>query len=106
MAKIQLVAAPTFKAVVDIPVPGGKPAGVQFTFKARTKAAFKEFLDSLTDDGNQEDPDVIMSIASGWELDDPFDRDNVDKLVQNYIGSSRAIIEKYITELTAARAKN
>lgn len=79
---------------------------VEFKFKGRTKAAFKEFMEMLADGNEHDDADVIMDVACGWELEDPFERENVDKLAQNYIGSARAIIDTYIQEITAARAKN
>jgi len=103
MAKLSLVAKPTFSSKVSIPVAGDKAATVQFTFKARTREAFKAFIEGLTD---REDVDVVLDIASGWDLEDAFDRENVELLTQNYLGAARAIIEAYLSELTAARAKN
>lgn len=106
MAKLVLAASPTFAANVAIPVPGKKPVNVEFKFKARTKDAFKAFIDSITDGSDREDVDVILDVACGWELDDPFERDNIETLAQNYIGAARAIIETYIAEMTATRQKN
>lgn len=107
MAKLKLIASPTFKAKVEIPVPGSKPIDVEFTFKARTKAKFKEFMDGLKDHGEDiEDPDLVLDIACGWELEDAFERDNIETLTQNYIGAGRAIVNKYINELTQARLGN
>lgn len=103
MAKLSLVAKPTFSAKVQIPVAGDKAASVQFTFKGRTREAFKAFVESLTD---REDVDVVLDIASGWDLDEPFEKLNVELLLQNYLGAARAIIETYINELTSARVKN
>lgn len=103
MAKLTLVASPTFKHHVSIPVPGGKPASVEFTFKARSKTDFKEFVGAM---GDREDIDVIMDLASGWDLAEPFDRENVEKMTELYIGSAMAIIETYVRECTGARAKN
>ena len=103
MAKLTLTVAPTFLAKVAIPVPGAKPAQVEFKFKARTKDEFKEFIEGM---GETEDVDAILDMATGWELDDAFNKDNVEKLVQNYIGSARAILEKYITENSGARLGN
>ena len=68
--KFNLTASPTFKEPVAIPCPGGKSVNVEFTFKHRTKEEFKEFIDALP---NREDVDVIMDMASGWELDEPFE---------------------------------
>lgn len=103
MAKIQLTANPTYKAKVSIPVPGSRAAEVEFTFKARPKPEFKEFMESLRD---REDIDVVMDCVCGWELDDAFSRENVAKLLDSYIGSARAIITKYIEETTAQRLGN
>lgn len=103
MAKLQLTASPTFKCNVLIPVPGKKPVPVEFNFKGRTKDEFKAFIDTI---GDREDVDVILDIATGWELEEAFGRDSVELLLQNYLGSARVIIEKYIGELTAARLGN
>lgn len=101
--KLSLTQSPTFKAKVSIPVPGDKAAEVEFTFKARTRAEFKEFIEGLTD---REDADVVMDIASGWDLEDAYTKENVEKLTQNYLGAARAVIEKYLSELTSARLGN
>lgn len=103
MAKLQLTASPTFKCNVLIPVPGKKPVPVEFNFKGRTKDEFKSFIDTI---GDREDVDVILDIATGWELEEAFGRESVELLLQNYMGSARVIIEKYIGELTAARLGN
>jgi hypothetical protein len=102
-SKFSLAVKPTFKARVDIPVPGDAAAKVEFIFKGRTRDEFKEFIDSLKD---REDVDVVMDIASGWELDEAFDAESVEILCQNYLGAARAIIEKYLAELTQARLGN
>jgi hypothetical protein len=102
-AKFSLSIKPTFTAKVSIPVPGKTAEPVEFTFKGRTKDEFKDFVDNLS---GREDVDVIMDIASGWELEDAFDKENVELLTQNYLGAARAIIEKYLSELTQARLGN
>lgn len=101
--KFSLAVAPTFKAKVMIPVPGKSAEPVEFTFKGRDREAFKEFIANLAD---REDADVVMDIASGWELEDAFDKENVQTLIDNYLGAARAIIEKYLSELTQARLGN
>ena len=47
MAKLALTASPTFKSNVLIPVPGKKPAPVEFIFKGRTKTEFQAFIENL-----------------------------------------------------------
>lgn len=86
-----------------IPVPGKKPVAVEFSFKGRTKDQFKAFMESI---GDRDDVDVILDIASGWELEDAFGKESVELLLQNYLGAARVIIEKYMSELTAARLGN
>jgi hypothetical protein len=101
--KFSLTASPTFKAKVAIPIPGDKAVDIEFIFKGRTREAFKDFIDSIKD---RDDSEVIMDIASGWDLDDAFEKDNIEKLTQNYLGAARAVIEKYLSELTQARLGN
>lgn len=101
--KFSLTASPTFKAKVAIPVAGGKPVDVEFTFKHRTREAFKKFVEGLAD---REDVETILDIASGWDLEDAFDAESLEQLVENHIGSGLAIIQSYIFELTAAKVKN
>lgn len=101
--KFSLTASPTFKAKVAIPIPGDKAVDIEFTFKGRTREAFKDFIENLKD---RDDSEVIMDIASGWDLDDAFEKENIEKLTQNYLGAARAVIEKYLSELTQARLGN
>jgi hypothetical protein len=103
MAKLTLTSSPTVKSNVLMAVPGKKPVPVEFNFKGRTKDEFKAFLDGI---GDREDAEVILDIATGWELEDAFGKESVELLLQNYIGAARVIIEKYIGELTAARLGN
>lgn len=101
--KFTLALKPTFTAKVDIPIPGQVAAPVEFTFKARTKDEFKELVDGIA---GRDDVEIIMDIASGWELEDAFDAKNVALLLQNYMGAASAIIGKYFSELTQARLGN
>lgn len=102
-AKLSLAVVATFAAIAQIPVPGGKTAPVEFTFKWMNRDDFKEFIDNLT---GAEDVDALMDILAGWDLDEPFNKDQVTKLVQRYMGAARAVLDVYIAELTGARAKN
>ncbi|MDN4040196.1 phage tail assembly chaperone [Massilia sp. YIM B02443] len=102
-AKLSLAVVATFAATVAIPVPGGKTADVEFTFKWMNRDDFKEFVENLA---GAEDVDALMDILAGWDLDETFNKDQVEKLVQRYMGAARAILDKYIAEITGARAKN
>jgi hypothetical protein len=101
--KFVLTASPTFKAKVAIPIPGGSPEIVEFTFRRRTKEAYLEWAKDMAE---KDDVDLILEVASGWELEDPFDADSLEKLTQNYIGSGRAVLETYINQQTNAKLGN
>ena len=94
---ISLTAPPTFKAKVPIPIPGGEPVPVEFTFKHRTKDALAEFVKDAPD---SKDIDVVMSVATGWDLDDAFTRENVETLLNNFHGAARSIVGGYMEELS------
>lgn len=102
MAKLKLSAEPTFKSIVNIPVPGAGSVPVQFTFKHRTRKEAAEWLQNRKPD----DVDVIMDCVVAWELDDELNADNVDRMLQSYHGAGFAILSSYLDELRGARAKN
>jgi len=101
--KFSLNASPTFKLKVDIPIPGARPEKVEFTFRHKKRDDFVEFLANLA---GRQDVEVIQEIACGWDLDEPFDADNIERLTQSYLGAAAAIIEAYVTELPALRRGN
>lgn len=101
--KFSLTASPTFKKIIAIPIAGGRPFDIEFTFKHKTRDGFRDFVAGLA---GRDDVPVILDIASGWDIDQPFDEANMEELVQNYLGSAKAVIEGYISELTSARLGN
>lgn len=126
-AKFSLSAAPTFTAPVLISIPGAADAEVIFTFKHRTRDALNDFNATLKaaaeaavqaekDSGDAEvkadpeavakDVELILDVASGWELEEPFDAKSIEKLVQNYIGAARFVVTTYFAEMSGARTKN
>jgi len=104
MSRIKLQPDPTFKAKVDIAVPGAAPAGVVFTFKHRTRQEMERFLPTVNE--MKDDAQLIMAVAVGWELADDFTEANVSALADAYIAAPAAIFEAYLKELTGARTKN
>lgn len=104
MAKLKLQPDPTFKAKVEISVPGAAPASVVFTFKHRSRQEMDRFLKSVSD--MKDDVEMVMALATGWELADDFNEENVKALVDSYISAPASIFEVYIKELTGARSKN
>lgn len=104
MAKLKLIADPTFTAKVAIPVAGGDPVDVEMTFKHRTRDEFMEHAKASAK--YKDDTELVMSVAVGWGLDDAFNAANVKLLVQNHHGSAQAIASAYVNELTKARLGN
>lgn len=102
MAKLKLVADPSFKLKVAIPVPGAGTSDVEFTFKHKTKDDAKAWLEK--EEGS--DAESILAIASGWNLDDEFNAENIAILCQSYAGAAVAIVQAYLAELRGARTKN
>lgn len=103
MAKLKLDPNPTFDWAVSIPVPGADPVPVRFTFKHRSREAVLKWFDEAKD---KNDVDTVMDVAVGWELDDEFNRENVERLCTNYGGAGAAVLNAYLVELRGAREKN
>jgi len=103
--KLKLVAAPTFKAKVGIPVAGGTEVKVEFTFTHRPKAEYDAWAETLTNEGVDE-VSRVMSMVTGWDLEDPFNEENVRTLLDNYLGASVAIFRVYVEQMTRARLGN
>ncbi len=103
VSRLKLQPAPTFKATVQIPVPGGKDEPVEFVFKFRNRDEIKKLIDGV--DG-QLWTDVILAVAENWDLSDPFTRESIDLLTTNYVGAGQAIFDTYVEQHTKARAKN
>lgn len=103
MAKLKLQPNPTFKAKASIPVAGGAPIDLEFTFKHRNREDLNAFLKSAIE---LQDAALIMACAEGWELEDAFTADNINTLAQNYITAPQIIFNTYLNELVKAREKN
>lgn len=103
MAKLKLNPDPTFSVKVGIPVPGARPADVGITFKYRDRDALQAWVEATRD---SEDVEVVADCVVGWDLDDEFSRDNVDRLCRAYPGAAREIVGTYVRELAGIRAGN
>lgn len=101
--KFKLDPNPTFKAKVSIPVPGSRPADVEFEFRHFTR---DDYAAIFSGDSTPTDKELILKIVKGWELEDEFNADNLDRLLQNYQGAASAIVGKFANELIPARLGN
>ena len=79
MAKLNFTTAPTFAMKVAIPVPGKKAVDVEFTFKGRNREEFREYLDASS---SKEDVDALMDTVTGWELENEFCREEIERMTR------------------------
>jgi hypothetical protein len=130
VAKIKLDLEPseslTYEHAVNIPTPDGKGLKVSFTFKYRDRIAVAALSSTWSDRATARtelagdtatsdetvrrmidaDVDAIMDVASGWNIDAPFDRDNLRKLCIKYAGAALAILNDYGVSVTQGRLGN
>ena len=110
MGRFALVPASSFKAPVAIHTPGEKPIKIGFNFRHRTRDAldtmFKDMAARAEKGEVLDDLEMIKLVATGWELEDEFNDENITLLIQHHLGSPKAIFETYLEELAGGRAKN
>jgi hypothetical protein len=99
MAKLSLTPEETFDAVVQIPVPGAKAAPVKFKFKWRSRPQVQEWLDTHAD---ASDAEFVASATTGWDLDDQYTPENIERLCSAYAGAGAAVVAAYLQELGGA----
>ena len=103
MPKLTLIAAPTFPAEVPIPIAGGDPISVSMTFKHRTKRELESFVKERE---GKSDIDSFLDFVIGWELEDEFNRENIETLFEHHIGTPIVAFRTYLDQLYKAREKN
>jgi hypothetical protein len=103
-SKFKLQPDPTFQAKVEIPRPGDSPASITFTFKHRSKEEMERFVKEAAT--MEDDLQVVMAVATNWDLSDTFNEENVKTLISNYIAAPQKVFETYLQELSGNRRKN
>lgn len=94
---------PDFQLPVKFVLPNGVEAKFAFTVKALTSS---ELNATLKDASNQTGAQFIKSLASGWELEDEFSDENINKLVDLYPAVVGGLISTYTQALAGYRVKN
>jgi hypothetical protein len=101
---LKLKPNPTFSADVCIPVPGSADEKINLIFKHKNQEEMKRFQSGLAE---SDDVTAIMEIVADWEgIDQPFSREAVEQLVNNYHGVGHPIFRAYFAELNKARLGN
>jgi hypothetical protein len=101
----KIKANPTFKAKVAIPLPGEGFHNLVFEFKHKRRGEFAELIKNGVLD-TKSDLDAVLDICVGWELAEPFNRENVEELLEEYHGAAQAIVLTWGRELSGARLGN
>lgn len=121
MAKLQLKVNPTFEGAVQIPLKDGTKADINFTFRHRGRVALVEFVERVRKSREELQPDpekqeeesaedridrakrvidfetkIVMEVAEGWNLEEPFNLDEVRYLLNEYFGAAGAIYDCYM----------
>ncbi len=121
----------TFDRAVDIPTFDGRPLKITFTFtyrdreqvaalfdsyKKRSEDAAKARLEQAGADDESimeivrktlaDDVEMLMEIASGWNIDAPWNAESVRKMCLRYAGAATAIVTDYRISLTQGRLGN
>lgn len=102
--KFKLDPKPTFTAKVPVPIPGEAAEMVEFTFRHRTTDAMSEFVGKEAP--KMTNAQIVMACASGWEYEEPFEAEQVERFNQNFPGGCRAVYETYCFEMGRVRLGN
>lgn len=104
MAKMKLTLGPLpdFKLPVKFVMPDGEEQQIVFTVKHKPAS---EVQDMYKQQGIK-DADFIMLLATNWDIEDEFNKDNAAKLVDYYPGSALALMSAYLGALAGQRVKN
>ncbi|WP_308907605.1 phage tail assembly chaperone [Pseudomonas canadensis] len=126
MAKIRIAQNPTFKAFVSIPIVGGDPEKIEFTFKYRDRpglaALFDEWnlkrdeartalgesptLSEIVAVDTEQQSQQIKDLVVGWGFDDKFDDKSIRALVTSCQGAAEAVVNAYQSAFNQARLGN
>lgn len=67
-----------------------------------------EFLEQINKEGGDRlnDAQFIMFLASGWDLEDEFNEENVSDLVEWFPAVTTGLVQKYLSAMVGVRVKN
>lgn len=105
MAKFKLKPVDDFKLPIDFNMPNGEQARIVFTVKHK-RAKDIGALFSATGDDKTSDESFVMNIATGWDLEEDFNLDNVREAVEFFPGMVVEFTRAYMNALAGVRAKN
>lgn len=104
--KFKLKPNPTFKAKVEIHIPGeASPGVIVFDFKHKNRDELSELFGEAGKDLTDEE--LIMRIAANWDVEDtPFSAEAITGFLQDHHSAGNAVVRTYLDELKGARRGN
>ena len=127
MAKFSVKSNPTFTVSVPLPVVGGESIPTNFTFKHLDRMGLAEFQNSrfefakqigeLASRNTSTTSDIaktaidfefkqLKEIIVGWEIDEPYNDDNLMELVKFGSELTAAIVNGFLGSYSSAREGN
>lgn len=105
MAKMKLTlgALPDFKLPVQFTLPNGEEDTIMFTVRHKKASEIQE---RYTADKPMTDVEMITFLASGWNLEDEFNDENVKQLLDYFPSVAIALTGSYMRALAGQRVKN
>lgn len=104
MAKFKLTIGPMpdFKLPVKFKLPNGQDATIVFTVRHKKATEVQEMYARE----NLKDFEFITDVASGWDLEEEFNEENVSALVDYYPAAALSLMGSYLGALAGQRVKN
>lgn len=100
--KLTLGALPDFNLPVKFIMPNGDEARIVFRVKHRPANEVQD----LYDREDVKDADFITELASGWDLEEDFNEENVLTLIRYYPAAALSLAATYLQALAGQRVKN
>ena len=102
---LKIVPEPTFKANVQITVPGQEDtASVELTFNYMPKTKALEFFSEMK---GKTDVEALTTLIAGWDgFDVPFSKAALETFLDNYPAAAFEIIQAFNRNLLESRIKN
>lgn len=100
--KLTLGPLPDFKLPVEVVLPNGESGKIVFTVRHKKASEIQELFGK----GNAQDIEFLQSLATGWDLDEEFNEDNMKQLIDLYPGFVVALTTSYLKALAGQRVKN
>lgn len=106
---LKLTPNPTFKADVAIPTPTGEVT-IKVEFRHKGRAELEEWLKSTVGEDNEvlrKDNEALAEVIENWSgVDEKYSTDTLNKLLDAYPASGKALIGAYLPALLEGRRKN